>query len=64
MLQQLVRGSSASIPRRNLANRCRVSTAEAARDLVKALSVQHRPLAGLYDLARGHRILWSPHNPG
>ena len=37
---------------------------EPGRDPIKKLTFHRRPQAGLYAVARGHRIVWSPHNPG
>jgi hypothetical protein len=36
---------------------------EPARDPIEELTFQRRPQAGLYAVARGHRIILSPHNP-
>jgi hypothetical protein len=63
MLQQVLRGNSASIPRSNQVNRCRVSTRGPARDLLEELTFQRRPQANLYAVACGNRIVLSPYNP-
>jgi hypothetical protein len=61
MLQQLFPGSPANIPPGNRVKRCRVSPRNRRG---REVDLPRRPQAGLYAVARGHRILWSPHNAG